>query len=284
MLNLAINCPTEFYSICRFLENAERFQLGKTNKDLYYMLEPLFNSLSNQFMCLKKQKDFPIIGLQIFQEGYESIELKQLAEVNINASIGNFWAQHNENQITHHYIPYLIDYDTAKKKESEQRRIEILCNNAFFKFPQKVTDHLGHGIRQASINQTIRLIASGQLTTIDTDPEKDFGILCSYVKGIDEPSSNGNTALHWAIKSKNEIFAKILIEKNADYRKKNNLGQTPLHFAALWDNDSMVKLLLSKNAFLIIATDNEGKTPLDWAIEGNNSACIQALKDPNAFR
>ncbi|THZ50077.1 hypothetical protein D6C90_02900 [Aureobasidium pullulans] len=100
-----------------------------------------------------------------------------------------------------------------------------------------------------------------------------------------EPSpDDGNTALHWLIKSTSNAFAlreKILSEYLVDNPQRcspTNLNQeTPLHTAILSDSAFMAKMLIEHGADLTIRDDLE-RTPLDLAKELNRTEVVATLR------
>ena len=69
------------------------------------------------------------------------------------------------------------------------------------------------------------------------------------------------TLLHFAIHYNHIEIAKLLLERGADVRAKNNRGETPLHWAK---NVETAKLLLDRGAD-VNAKNNMGDTPLHLA-------------------
>jgi ankyrin repeat protein len=65
---------------------------------------------------------------------------------------------------------------------------------------------------------------------------------------LDETDFNGNSALHLAILSKQNKYARLLINKGADLNLKNKLDLTPLHIASILDNRDIAGVLMIKRS------------------------------------
>lgn len=79
-------------------------------------------------------------------------------------------------------------------------------------------------------------------------------------ENINDKDIEGNTALHYAVKSNNYMVAKLLLENNADPDVQNNKGDTPLHNIIYTINNSMLYLLFKYADFNI--RNNDGNTIL----------------------
>jgi ankyrin repeat protein len=75
---------------------------------------------------------------------------------------------------------------------------------------------------------------------------------------------DGDTPLHWAVKSEQEATARILLEQGAYVDASNEEGQTALSYAVHYGNQKILKLLLEHGANPRIA-DMQGWTPLHYA-------------------
>jgi serine/threonine protein kinase len=87
---------------------------------------------------------------------------------------------------------------------------------------------------------------------------------------INKPNSSGDTPLHTAVQSKNQVLISLLLESNAISDLKNKQGQTPLTTAVIDKDISMIQVLLSQ-AVGVNVPNADGKTPLMLAIENANS-------------
>lgn len=116
--------------------------------------------------------------------------------------------------------------------------------------------------------------AAAKLNSITSN---EFQLLVCHVNNIDQSSRNGNTALHWALKSGNANFANLLMDYNANCKATNKIKETPLHFAVMLDSPSLIKKLIDKGANLN-AKDKNGRTPLDWALKENKIFSVSSLR------
>ena len=86
---------------------------------------------------------------------------------------------------------------------------------------------------------------------------------------INQPDSDGMTALHLAVESQGLEMARVLLDAGARVDARDNQGQTPLHKAMGTD---MISLLVEHGHASLDATDNEGRTPLELAFASPNLA------------
>jgi ankyrin repeat protein len=98
------------------------------------------------------------------------------------------------------------------------------------------------------------------------DIEKVEALLKKTPDLVSDRDSCGQTALHWAVSSRQKEIVTLLIADKADVNAKSNSGQTPLHYAVAFcfGDTNMVDLLLVNKAD-VNAKDNSGKTPLHMA-------------------
>ncbi len=87
---------------------------------------------------------------------------------------------------------------------------------------------------------------------------------------------NGETPLHWAVKTDRLPLTSFWIQSGVPLVVTNSAGQTALHLAAARGLAEHVKLLLAANAPTNIR-DTNGWTPLDSAIQAKQTDCIHLL-------
>ena len=123
--------------------------------------------------------------------------------------------------------------------------------------------------------------------------ERGFSRLHKAVLGIDHPNleeillsdrgdinaldSNRASPLIWAIRRKDAISVKLLLQAGADPNIRNKSGATALHFAA-WQRDFEIVKILLRHGAMAAQKDNNLKSPLhDAASRCSNSNIIMAL-------
>ncbi len=265
MNNICTNYPASFLWICSFLSHKDRLQVGISNTHSYSLLKPLFESETHLKNSLDERallQDANEIFLNSVLGNDIAFNNTKLQNVDSECLIGFQWNQYNVYQITHKYNPHFLNYQQAKIYSHEKSEIDI----AYIIFNVKTVE--------AALRSAAALKNKPQGTSL-------FKILCRHASNINEPSSNGNTALHWAIKTGKEVYAILLLEAGANCNVANSRGERPLHFAALHDTDNLVGALLRKKTY-INAWDNDGKTALDWAISKKKNACIKLLSSRNS--
>ena len=98
---------------------------------------------------------------------------------------------------------------------------------------------------------------------------------------VDEPQSDGATALHWAVYGENPVLTALLIDAGADVSARNRAGVTPLSLAAETGNSSMVEHLLDAGADPGETLSN-GETALMMAARTGDVATIELLVERGA--
>lgn len=100
---------------------------------------------------------------------------------------------------------------------------------------------------------------------------------------VNAMDNNGNTPLHLAIKSKNIIIIKLLVEAaGLKINAKNHRRITPLHLAVESKNEEVLKILL-KNKNIDVNVENLWKyTPLYLAAESDNEHFVKLLLEAGA--
>jgi ankyrin repeat protein len=96
---------------------------------------------------------------------------------------------------------------------------------------------------------------------------------------VNQPSSDGTTALHWAAYHGNVELAKRLLRAEAKPDTRNDYGSSPMQEAAAVGNLDMLKLLLNNGAD-VESPNNEGQTALmAVARTGNLAAATLLVKE-----
>jgi ankyrin repeat protein len=94
---------------------------------------------------------------------------------------------------------------------------------------------------------------------------------------INEKDSGwGRTPLHWAARGVHFEVLKLLVDKGADVKAKDNSDITALHSVAIRGHREAANLLVSKGAELN-AVDSFGHTPLSYAITGGHKELAEFL-------
>lgn len=75
----------------------------------------------------------------------------------------------------------------------------------------------------------------------------------------------GQSLLHEALASGQELIAKLLINLGADINKPDGRGLSPLHYAVLYRKSSIAEMILQSNG-IVDCIDNYGNTPLSEAV------------------
>ena len=96
---------------------------------------------------------------------------------------------------------------------------------------------------------------------------------------VNSKSSNGGTALMWAVKEKHNSIVKLLLDQPAvDVNVKDKDGWTALRCAASANNAEGARmLLLHKDFNSANVIDNEGDTALMWAVIYGNEEVLREL-------
>jgi len=107
---------------------------------------------------------------------------------------------------------------------------------------------------------------------------------------LNSQDRNGNTPLHWCIKSVNYLAAVILMKHGSDVSAMNHEGRTPLHLAVAnvdaraerkQDHYTMVEMLLHLKS-PINATDNDNITALHIAAVFGDCELVRRLLNKGA--
>lgn len=93
---------------------------------------------------------------------------------------------------------------------------------------------------------------------------------------VNEPDSNGTTALHIASYANKLDIVKFLLVMGAKVDVKDKYQRTPAHRAALKGNSTIIEYLLESAPGILNETDYAGNTMLHIAAQKNN-ACLAAF-------
>ncbi|XP_045473074.1 serine/threonine-protein phosphatase 6 regulatory ankyrin repeat subunit A-like isoform X2 [Harmonia axyridis] len=91
-------------------------------------------------------------------------------------------------------------------------------------------------------------------------------------------SSNGDAALHIAVRKKDIDMVRILVDYGTPVDIQNVEGQTPLHIAAAEGDEVLVKYFYGVRASANIS-DNQDRTPMHLAAENGHANIIELLCD-----
>ena len=106
-------------------------------------------------------------------------------------------------------------------------------------------------------------------------------LLLEQTVNVNAPTSNGNTALHFAAYEGDVECLEDLLKAKPQLTLKNDKGFTPLHKAIQRGHADFAAALIQHRAE-VDPTDNKGFTPLHWAALKNHVACVQLLITNNA--
>eukprot|EP00043_Microstomoeca_roanoka_P017710 m.185620 g.185620 ORF g.185620 m.185620 type:complete len:1059 (-) comp16686_c0_seq2:245-3421(-) len=98
---------------------------------------------------------------------------------------------------------------------------------------------------------------------------------------LEDPDSQGNTALHLAVENQHIRATNLLLRRSANTEAKNSTGSTPLHIAARGTKARIVTLLMMHHAQLN-ARDEDNMTPLHRAALFNRVETMEILLKANA--
>lgn len=128
----------------------------------------------------------------------------------------------------------------------------------------------------------VHVAAAGELA--DAAMRGDAAAVADLLDGgaeVNEPQSDGATALHWAVHGNRPDLAALLIDAGADVVARNRAGVTPLSLAAETGNAAMVDRLLDAGADPRETLPN-GETALMMAARTGDAATIHLLIDRGA--
>jgi len=111
--------------------------------------------------------------------------------------------------------------------------------------------------------------------------KKDQGVIASCLENcsdINESDSEGDTALHLALRQQNFELAEQLLSKGADVGLFNAKGLSPIHEAAISDQKgTFLEKLIKAGADLNIHANRHSVQPIDAAIQSKNLKAIELL-------
>lgn len=300
MQSLCKTEPALLYWICKNLTDKERMQLGKSTKDFFELLSPIFKATAREY-DFRRKTILEVIRLTALIKIFSGECPNVLTDENLIKNIDFEFIEemvevfsNKENEVTRYYFRKLDTLNENIRKYTVEHRIAIywkrfnlkqltIYNPIFItdyqtarkqEFKESQKNDLIELFNVSTPNQALRH-AAAKLNSIKND---DFKFLLSEADNINEPCPiSGNTALHFALKVGNENFSHLLIANEAYVWAINKNDETPLHFAVLLDTDNLAEKLIARRAD-IGAMDKQGHTPLDKAIIEKKRACLPLLR------
>ena len=86
-----------------------------------------------------------------------------------------------------------------------------------------------------------------------------------------EDIENGDTILHWAVRSRDNETLQLLLSWGMDPNTPRKDGQTPLHLAAANHDEQIIFLLVSAGADTFGAVCQKGWTPFHYLADSSNN-------------
>ena len=161
-----------------------------------------------------------------------------------------------------------------QKELYELTKIAELQNCAIILKYLERNDNLVHSSDDYKHKQTLS-------DTFSAIRNKDVILLKTLIEtgaSIDERDNVGNTPLIFASAIKNNNIIKYLVEKGANVNEKNNFGDTPLMIASATENEKTVKYLI-ENGANINGKANDGATALHFASLYGHENIVKYLID-----
>lgn len=244
MLSLSQTHPASVLRICAHLERKEYVNLGLSSKGLLSLLEPIFQSLAELKHCRKIKSNGLVQALaqcktdeqrEYFKDHFYCTSLDVA-----NFFLAQLRVDYNEMQLRTVYNPRFLNRDEASN---------------FFNGEDEHANFILKKFKVGNSEAALRhIIASKEISIVD------FTGVCKTVKNINSPSSNGNTALHWAaLRGHIHVVDTLLHHYHADPNVQNRIGETPLHIAARLNSPMIFKILLDNKASCLIK-NRDGKT------------------------
>ena len=120
------------------------------------------------------------------------------------------------------------------------------------------------------------------LTALAQGDMKKSLLVLSAGADVSAKDEHGNTALHWALKSKLMPVAHFLIARGADMNARDEHNNTALILAGFIGFSPTVQLMLRSQSIDLNATNQEGLTALMYAAWLGNRPIVKMLKDSGA--
>ena len=98
----------------------------------------------------------------------------------------------------------------------------------------------------------------------------------SQQSALNTRDSEGNTPLHWGARNGHAQIVRLLLDRGADFRLKNNIEQVPLHVASENGHVEIAKLLIQRKADMN-AKGYRDRTPLHRAAECGHGTLVYFL-------
>jgi len=124
---------------------------------------------------------------------------------------------------------------------------------------------------KADVNSSLPL-----LTAAAKNEKPIVELLLDNGAKITATDSNGQTALHRAVRTGAREAVDLLLARGADVNAKDKSGETPLHIASLQSSSAMAEALLAKGADVNVQ-DLKGDTPLQIATANNRVEVARVL-------
>ncbi len=100
---------------------------------------------------------------------------------------------------------------------------------------------------------------------------------------VNEPQSDGMTALHWAADRNDEGVAKLLLDAGADVTARTRIGEyTPLLVASRRGNAEVIRVLLEAGADVDLRTTTAGTSALHFAAAAGRAQALELLIEAGA--
>lgn len=129
---------------------------------------------------------------------------------------------------------------------------------------------IAHSSLECDINQLIHWTKQGDIEQLEKNLQEK-----RFKKALNEPDSDGWTALHWAASFKSSTIP-ILLKHGANLHLKDNDGCTPLHLTCRHSKTKGTKVLINAGAN-VNEEDKFKRTPLHRAARFGTNSCTKML-------